>query len=288
MIGGFTILIFLAVRAYTDAPPIPDQVVDPHGRVLFTGEDIRGGQEVFLKYGLMENGTIWGHGAYLGPDFSAEYLRALGRDVAAWIARARFGRELDALTEAERDVVQAEVRRLLKQNRYDPKRRVLVFTEPEALSYHEQIKRWAEYFSHPTRNLGLPATYIRDPEELRRLTAFFAWTAWASVEPLIRVSFWGLNFGLALMVVLNLFPGGVLQLLDVLRHGYAHARSLEFLQQPVMRRIEWMRLPADLIFIGVGVVPLVLAALRTIRLGRQPITSGAKEWIGVSSRVGCD
>jgi len=183
LIGGFTVLIALAAKAYKDAPPIPEQVVDPSGRVLFTREDILGGQEVFLKYGLMENGTIWGHGAYLGPDFSAEYLRALGEDAAAWIARQRVGRDLSALTEPEAATVRAEVQRLLKQNRYDPERRVLIFTEPEARSYERQIERWADYFSHPTRNLGLPAAYIRDREELRRLTAFFAWTAWASVAP---------------------------------------------------------------------------------------------------------
>jgi len=183
VIAGFTILIALAAKAYQDAPPIPERIVDPSGRVLFTREDILGGQQVFLKYGLMENGTIWGHGAYLGPDFSAEYLRALGQDTAAWIARERFGRDLDALAESERNAVWAEVPRLLKQNRYDPERRVLVFTEPEALSYKRQIRMWAEYFSHPARNLGLPAAYIRDADEARRLTAFFAWTAWASVAP---------------------------------------------------------------------------------------------------------
>jgi nitric oxide reductase subunit B len=154
LIGGFTVLIALAAKAYKDAPPIPEQVVDPSGRVLFTREDILGGQEVFLKYGLMENGTIWGHGAYLGPDFSAEYLRALGEDAAAWIARQRVGRDLSALTEPEAATVRAEVQRLLKQNRYDPERRVLIFTEPEARSYERQIERWADYFSHPTRNLG--------------------------------------------------------------------------------------------------------------------------------------
>ncbi len=183
VIGGFTILIALAARAYKDAPPIPEQVVDPGGRVLFTREDILGGQEVFLKYGLMENGTIWGHGAYLGPDFSAEYLRVLGQDTAAWIARERFGRDLNALAESERNAVWAEVRRLLKQNRYDPERRLLVFTEPEAYSYKRQIRSWAEYFSHPGQSRGLPTAYIRDADEVRRLTAFFAWTAWASVAP---------------------------------------------------------------------------------------------------------
>jgi nitric oxide reductase subunit B len=28
---------------------------------------------VFLKHGLMEHGTLWGHGAYLGPDYTAEH-----------------------------------------------------------------------------------------------------------------------------------------------------------------------------------------------------------------------
>jgi len=66
---------------------------------------------------------------------------------------------------------------------------------------------------------------------------------WARVEPFIRVSFWGLNIGLILMVVTNLFPGGVLQLADVLRNGYWHARGPEFLATKSMRLIEWLRLP---------------------------------------------
>ncbi len=63
------------------------------------------------------------------------------------------------------------------------------------------------------------------------------------------------------MVVLNLFPGGVMQLSDVLNNGYWHARSPEFLQSVAI--IEWLRLPADIIFIFAGVVPAVIAAART-------------------------
>ena len=92
---------------------------------------------------------------------------------------------------------------------------------------------------------------------------------WARTEKLVRVSFWGLNIGLALMVVSNLFPGGVLQLIDVLNHGYWHARSLEFLNQPIVRFIEWARLPGDLVFIGLGVMPTVIAALVTYRSIRE-------------------
>jgi nitric oxide reductase subunit B len=59
---GFAVLILLTVKAYQNAPPIPDRVIDGSGATVFTGADIRAGQQVFLKYGLMDNGTIWGHG----------------------------------------------------------------------------------------------------------------------------------------------------------------------------------------------------------------------------------
>lgn len=85
---------------------------------------------------------------------------------------------------------------------------------------------------------------------------------WAGVEKYVRLSFWGLNIGLLLMVTLNLFPGGVLQFWDVLENGYWHARSPEFLDLRMMTMIEWARLPADAIFIVLGVVPLFIAVTK--------------------------
>ena len=93
---------------------------------------------------------------------------------------------------------------------------------------------------------------------------------WNHVEKYIRVSFWGLNIGLAGMVVLSLFPGGVLQLLDVLKNGYWHARSPEFLNQGITTLIEWIRLPADAVFILLGVVPALIAVGRTYLFMRKP------------------
>jgi nitric oxide reductase subunit B len=63
------------------------------------------------------------------------------------------------------------------------------------------------------------------------------------------------------MAVSNLFPGGVLQLMDVLKHGYWHARSEAFLNQRLFVTLEWLRLPGDLVFVAFGVVPMVMAAL---------------------------
>lgn len=86
---------------------------------------------------------------------------------------------------------------------------------------------------------------------------------WAGPERFIRISFWGLNIGLALMAIGSLFPGGVLQFFDVLQHGYWHARSLEYLGKNLTRTIEWARMPGDVIFIVAGVVPMVIAAIMT-------------------------
>ncbi len=181
LVMGFAVLIWMAVRAHRDAPPIPEKVVAPSGELIFTREDILEGQQVFLKYGLMENGSIWGHGAYLGPDFSAEYLHTLAVDTAETLAQRNFTRSLRDLDSMEQAAVNGEVQQLLKQNRYDSKTKTLSFTNPESLSFRNQILKWTSYFSQPTVNRGLTVRMIQDPKELQQLTAFFAWTAWASV-----------------------------------------------------------------------------------------------------------
>jgi nitric oxide reductase subunit B len=80
-------------------------------------------------------------------------------------------------------------------------------------------------------------------------------------DRLVGLSFWALNLGLAWMVFVNLFPIGILQLADVVRNGYWHARSLEFFEKHAY--IEWLRLPGDIIFI-IGVLPLVYLTARSV------------------------
>jgi nitric oxide reductase subunit B len=66
MLFGFFVMGMLAYYTYTDEPPIPKRVIDPNGNMLFTGADVTAGQEVFLKNGLMEYGSIFGHGRLVG------------------------------------------------------------------------------------------------------------------------------------------------------------------------------------------------------------------------------
>src|SRR5262249_53575848 len=120
MAAGFAVLILLTVKAYENAPPIPGKFVNPAGRAHCTATEVIAGQQVVLKHGLMDNGTIWGHGGYLGPDFSAQSLHILALDLADRIARERLSRGYTDLTPEERAAVEGAVALDLKANRYDP------------------------------------------------------------------------------------------------------------------------------------------------------------------------
>ena len=176
MISGFSVLGYLAARTYQDAPPIPARVIGPDGTTLFTRRDVTAGQQVFLSHGLMENGSVWGHGAYLGPDFSAEYLHTMALGIRASTSAA-MSQDSSALHPNDPDALDAEIARTLKKNRYDPASDTLAFTQAQADSFHVQQGMWRDYFAAPDRNGGLPAGLIQDPEQLHELTAFFAWAA---------------------------------------------------------------------------------------------------------------
>jgi nitric oxide reductase subunit B len=178
MVLGFAALILISAKAYTNAPPIPAQVIAPAGETLFTGDDVRNGQAVFLKYGLMDNGSIWGHGAYLGPDYAAEYLHAMALDAAEGIAQARYRTPYAALEPGDKASVDGEVSQRLRHNAYQPDTGILAL---DPGTFHAQVAHWRAYFQDPAKNGGLYANAITDDQELHDLTAFIAWAAWASV-----------------------------------------------------------------------------------------------------------
>jgi nitric oxide reductase subunit B len=177
---GFSGLIAVTLLAYRNAPPIPMQATDPAGSLQFSGDDVAEGQAVFLKYGLMANGSIWGHGAYLGrttrPRPCIEWAKSRRRPSRRRVTSSRF-----ALTPSQQAAVRAEAAVELKTNRYDPVTGVLRLTASQATAHRELIEHWARYFHDPALNGGLQADLITDSMELRQFTAFVSWAAWASV-----------------------------------------------------------------------------------------------------------
>jgi nitric oxide reductase subunit B len=164
---GFFVMGFLAYRIQVGQPPVPNQVIDQEGDVIFAASDIMAGQKVFLNRGLMEYGSIFGHGGYLGPDYTADYLRRASEFVmAAYVSEKRLDAEQQTASE-------------FKTNRYDPETGNLIFTEKQAAAFHELVNYYSLYFSDPTTEKGLLPALITDAGDLHDLTSFFAWTAWA-------------------------------------------------------------------------------------------------------------
>jgi nitric oxide reductase subunit B len=168
MLCGFFILGLLAYRTYMAHPPVPEKVLDSQGKVLYGGRDIQSGQKVFLHNGLMEYGSAFGHGAYLGPDFTADYLRR----ASVLVKRSYGGAASDS---AGRKTIED-----LRTNRYDEKTKTLTLTATQADAFRRLVPHYSHFFSDPTTEHGLRPKAITDRVELRQLTAFFAWTAWAA------------------------------------------------------------------------------------------------------------
>ena len=167
---GFTGLGILAALIYRGTAPIPERVVTPSGSLLFTRADVEAGQNIFQKYGLMQYGTLYGHGAYLGPDFTAEYLHAAALDMIAFYGRQQ-------LSEAE---VRARVIRDLKANTFDPGTATLTFTAGQAHAFAVLTAFYADDFGPLATQRGLKRPVIADRDEIHRLASYFAWAAWTT------------------------------------------------------------------------------------------------------------
>ena len=160
---GFVVLGYLAYRIHAEHPPIPGQVVvaaeTAAGETaaaksltpLFTGDDIMAGQHIFQKYGLMQYGTIFGHGAYLGPDFTAQYLHRADWRCWTTIAAAAWTRPMPW-----------RVRGDFKRNQFDPATDTLVFAPSQAVAFRALTDFYADYFAALPTQKGLKRPAIVD------------------------------------------------------------------------------------------------------------------------------
>ena len=168
---GFFVLGLLAYRTYIAGPPIPTQVVSDADVTVFSGADVQEGQRIFLRTGLMQYGSIFGHGAYLGPDFTADYLRRAATHVRD--AYERAGERSPAERVADE----------FKTNRYDPTTGVLRFNGPQTHAFVAVREHYTQFFAAPASATGLTLQTQLTTADLHALTSFFAWSAWvASAE----------------------------------------------------------------------------------------------------------
>ena len=131
----FTALLALGWHIYQQAPPIPESVRSQSGQVIYTRDNITTGQQVWQSIGGMQQGSIWGHGGYLAPDWTADWLHREANALLAIIsADGRFANETEETKDALR---KAALSTEMRKNTYDPR----AASSPSATTAHAQSTR---------------------------------------------------------------------------------------------------------------------------------------------------
>ncbi len=196
---SFAVLGYYGREIYRQAPPIPAQVATVEGKVLFTGQDIRDGQNVWQSLGGQEVGSIWGHGAYVAPDWSADWLHR----ECIWLlnhwSQRQHGRLYQDLPAADQAQLRSRLRDEIRTNTFDAaKDQILVSSDRAAAinaigRYYGAIFGDAEEFPADVAALAdggmspaelrdayaIAKSTIRNPERQRLLNSFLFWAAWA-------------------------------------------------------------------------------------------------------------
>ncbi|OBX05406.1 nitric-oxide reductase large subunit [Gallibacterium genomosp. 3] len=186
LILTFTLLGYLGVEVYRQAPPIPEAYVTQDGTTVISKEDVLKGQTAWQTTGGMELGSLLGHGAYQAPDWTADWLH---RELTAWLditAKAAFGKsyqELDKPTQAALQVALQEEYR--HQSRVNEEGKVVL--SPTRLQAIEETANYyiKLYGDDPTmlstrESFAMKDNTLPNLEARQHLTEFFFWTAWAA------------------------------------------------------------------------------------------------------------
>lgn len=183
---SFAALGYLGWQTYLVAPPIPTQVRSSEGEVLFTGEQIQRGQQAWLAAGGQQLGTVWGHGSYVAPDWSADWLH---REATALqdlrLAQQQLG-NLAQLNAAQRGAVAAALQEEMRRNTYDESSGSVTVSKERAQAIQSVAAHYEALFGDEAALNGLREQYAMNagalPEatDRRALAAFFFWASWAT------------------------------------------------------------------------------------------------------------
>jgi nitric oxide reductase subunit B len=187
MLVMFGALLYFGGKIYQAAPPIPSAVRTAGGQTLFTRAQIERGQNVWQSIGGMQQGSIWGHGGYVAPDWSADWLHREALALLDILARREAGASYAQLSEPEQARVQAMLRREMRTNTYDTRSGVVTVSDARAAAIAQVQAHFAALFEASTpearrlrEEYAFPVNATLRADEARDINAFFFWTSWAA------------------------------------------------------------------------------------------------------------
>lgn len=194
---SFAVLGYYGYQIYQQAPPIPDRIVTPDQQTVFTGEEIKDGQNIWQSMGGQEVGSVWGHGAYVAPDWTADWLHRESLFILNKHANKEFHKEYNALNQEQQAVLKIRLQKDVRKNSYDTKTRITTISQDRAeaiaylSAYYKGLFMDDPQFDKLRNDYAIPKMSIKDPERMRRMSGFFFWATWATIteRPDSRVSY---------------------------------------------------------------------------------------------------
>ncbi len=179
IIGSFAVLGTVGRKMISQAPPIPD-VYSQDGQLLFTGSSITDGQGVWQSIGGQEIGTVWGHGAYVAPDWSADWLHRESVILLDRWAQQKGAANFAALNPDDQAVLKARLIREERTNTYDAAQNRLVLSADRAAAFQTLSAYYADVFASGRKEYAIPQGALVDATKQQKLAEFFWWSAWAT------------------------------------------------------------------------------------------------------------
>ena len=183
---SFGALGWLGREIYLAAPPIPKVVKAADGATLFTADQIRHGQQAWLAAGGQQLGTVWGHGSYVAPDWSADWLHREAIALRDLLSQTRYKTDYNSLAGDERAAIDARVQGDMRRNTYDPGTQILILTPErvravsEVQAHYQALFGDAPGFMRLREQYAMPDDALPDPDDRHALAAFFFWSAWSA------------------------------------------------------------------------------------------------------------
>ncbi|WP_257999931.1 hypothetical protein [Fischerella thermalis] len=180
-IVAFTALLAAGAVIWKNAAPVPEIVRSSQQEIILTKAEIQAGQETYLARGGQHIGSIWGHGSYLAPDWTADVLHRWGLATAGVLYNNNpdFSQaDLEALPAPERASLQAKVSEEFKTNRYNPQTQELILTNAQSQGLKQVFQNYHQLLVQGSPIHSIPRNWFKNDTQIRNVTAFFAWTAW--------------------------------------------------------------------------------------------------------------
>ncbi len=177
---SFAVLGWAGLRIYQLKPPIPDVVVTTEGQTVVPSGYILEGQEVWRSMGGMELGSIWGHGSYVAPDWTADWLHRECVFILGQWSNDHYGTEFDQLSIERQASLKAELTELMRTNTYDQARKQIVIAPIRAKAFESNLAHYETLFIKGDDKSSIPAGTLTDATKLQQLASFYFWTAWAA------------------------------------------------------------------------------------------------------------